>query len=89
MIFMASSVMVGIYFERWRGYAISIVSCGSSLGTVFMPPMYNAISVYGWRYILMLNFCKFRRNCLRLTATSRPPVLSGLSLQDFSVTFPS
>lgn len=55
-------ISVGFYFERWRGVATSLTSCGSGVGILAMPLCYKAMSGYvgyTWRWILAFNASVF------------------------------
>lgn len=62
MMFLAATVVVGFYFERWRALAISISVCGSSLGIIAFPPIFKILlKGHTWRYkfrvLSVLGFC--------------------------------
>lgn len=50
MIYSPSIVMVGYYFEKWRGIATGIAVCGSGIGTFSLSPLNNVfINLVGWK----------------------------------------
>ncbi|XP_034253718.1 monocarboxylate transporter 14-like [Thrips palmi] len=61
-VYVATMISVGFYFERWRGVATSLTSCGSGVGILVMPLCYKAMSSYEgytWRWILAFNASVF------------------------------
>ncbi|KAK3925717.1 Monocarboxylate transporter 14 [Frankliniella fusca] len=61
-VYMATMISVGFYFERWRGVATSLTSCGSGVGILVMPLCYRALHCragYTWRWIMAFNAAAF------------------------------
>lgn len=56
LINMASSLVVGFYFERLRSIALAIATTGSSIGIMIMFP-FNAyiVDIAGWRVLTLLH----------------------------------
>lgn len=53
-IYAPSIIILGFYFERWRGLATGIAVCGSGIGTFVYAPMTEIlINKFGWRYALL------------------------------------
>ncbi len=47
--------IVAGWFERRLGAALSVVVAGSGLGSLFFPPLVqHSITVYGWRYTILI-----------------------------------
>lgn len=72
MMYVATTIVVGYYFERWRPLAIGIAVCGAGVGSVSLPPaMYHIVSILGWRktYRIMGGLTLI---CLGTTATYHP-----------------
>lgn len=52
MIYAPTSIIVGVYFERWRALVAGITSCGSGVGTLVLPPLLSMIMrKRGWRTV--------------------------------------
>ncbi|VEN48674.1 unnamed protein product [Callosobruchus maculatus] len=50
LIYMPAVIAVGFYFEKWRGIATGVATCGAGFGGVVMPIMYSFIlERVGWR----------------------------------------
>lgn len=72
MMYVATTIVVGYYFERWRPLAIGIAVCGAGVGSVSLPPaMYHIVSFLGWRktYRIMGALTLI---CVGTTATYHP-----------------
>lgn len=55
MSFLASNVVIGYYFEKWRALATGLSACGSGLGTLIIPPVLEYLRKgYGWRHSFIL-----------------------------------
>lgn len=89
MMYVATTIVVGYYFERWRPLAIGIAVCGAGVGSVSLPPaMYHIVSYLGWRktYRIMGALTSI---CIGSTATYHPlaPIdLTTIRISDNKVT---
>ncbi|XP_067668388.1 monocarboxylate transporter 13-like [Haliotis asinina] len=55
LAFVPSTLIVVLYFDKHRGLANAIASCGSGIGTLALPPLYTyLLGEYGWRGTLLL-----------------------------------
>ncbi|XP_048522199.1 monocarboxylate transporter 3-like [Dendroctonus ponderosae] len=55
LIYTASLVSIGFYFERWRALAMAVTCCGSSLGVVVFPAlMVQFFSDWSWRSVFRM-----------------------------------
>lgn len=43
MTYIASILVVGFYFEKWRALATSISVCGSAMGTTLFPVIFEGV----------------------------------------------
>lgn len=43
LIYMPAVIAVGFYFEKWRGVATGIATCGAGLGGVALPIIFTVI----------------------------------------------
>lgn len=74
MMYVATTIVVGYYFEKWRPLAIGIAVCGAGVGSVSLPPViYNIVTSLGWRktYRIMGALTLI---CVGTTSTYRPLV---------------
>lgn len=55
MMFLASLVVVGFYFEKNRGIAATIAMCGSSVGMAVISPLTRfLLDKYGWQGAIVI-----------------------------------
>ncbi|XP_050497626.1 monocarboxylate transporter 3 [Diabrotica virgifera virgifera] len=55
-IYAPSIIILGFYFERWRGLATGIAVCGSGIGTFVYAPMTDiVITKFGWRGAMLVH----------------------------------
>lgn len=72
MMYVATTIVVGYYFEKWRPLAIGIAVCGAGVGSVSLPPvLYYIDSSLGWKrtYRIMGALTLI---CIGTTASYRP-----------------
>ncbi|KAJ8971961.1 hypothetical protein NQ317_006003 [Molorchus minor] len=56
MMYIPSLLVVGFYFERWRGLATCLAVCGSSLGVLTFPPVVTTVLKsmnWKWKFIVL------------------------------------
>lgn len=47
---MPAVLVVGFYFEKWRGVATGLALCGSGVGTFIMAPLTTKLNqTVGWK----------------------------------------
>lgn len=72
MLYVATTIVVGYYFERWRPLAIGIAVCGAGVGSVSLPPaMYHIVDSLGWRKTYRI-MGALTLVCIGTTATYHP-----------------
>ncbi|CAG9854191.1 unnamed protein product [Phyllotreta striolata] len=71
-IYAPSIIILGFYFERWRGLATGIAVCGSGIGTfIYAPVTKILIENLGWRHALLCH-AALALSCVIYGASYRP-----------------
>lgn len=72
MVYTATVISVGYYFEKYRALATGISVCGSSIGGVCLSPLFTYISAKNdWKFTMLIQAC-LMFICLFTTLLLRP-----------------